>query len=229
LRCETSQLSSCFFVRWNSGPATTPTRESHALPRLRADAHPLSAAPSPPLPQGDVVESGNSDFFDPLRGTDNEAKVESPDPDNLSNAVDHHPTKEWTSFRRLLMQKFPVTKMVSMSSKSSTIMHLEELDDPQKFADEGVKVITWQEYVSRLHELKDEINRSWLAEDHIMDMLGELVWQRIKRKAEFTEDGALLCNLAENFKASDICSDAKETCNNWFNKIGVVQELLSRM
>ncbi|XP_020962312.1 uncharacterized protein LOC107606552 [Arachis ipaensis] len=91
-------------------------RESHALPRLRADAHPLSAAPSPPLPQGDVVESGNSDFFDPLRGTDNEAKVESPDPDNLSNAVDHHPTKEWTSFRRLLMQRFPVTKMVSMSS-----------------------------------------------------------------------------------------------------------------
>ncbi|XP_072078272.1 uncharacterized protein [Arachis hypogaea] len=148
-----------------------------------------------------------------------------------------------------------------MHEKSSTIMHLEELDDPQKFADEGVKVITWQEYVSRLHELKDEINRSWLAEDRvtslklsikaikllmdtsvsefyptlfvlvtdIMDMLGELVWQRIKRKAEFTEDGALLCNLAENFKASDICSDAKETCNNWFNKIGVVQELLSRI
>ncbi|KAL1307448.1 UPF0505 protein C16orf62 homolog isoform X1 [Arachis ipaensis] len=252
----------------------TAERESHALPRLRADAHPLSATLSPPLPQGDVVESGNSDFFDPLRGTDKEAKVESPDPDNLSNAVDHHPTKEWTSFRRLLMQRFPVTKMVSMSSmpdllmrsaksheKSSTIMHLEELDDPQKFADEGVKVITWQEYVSRLHELKDEINRSWLAEDRvtslklsikaakllmdtsvsefyptlfvlvtdIMDMLGELVWQRIKRKAEFTEDGALLCNLAENFKASDICSDAKETCNNWFNKIGVVQELLPRI
>ncbi|RYR09879.1 hypothetical protein Ahy_B05g078307 [Arachis hypogaea] len=127
-------------------------------------------------------------------------------------------------------------------------MHLEELDDPQKFADEGVKVITWQEYVSRLLELKDEINHSWLAKDHvtslklsikaakllmdtsvsefyptlfvfvtdIMDMLGELVWQRIKRKAEFTEDGALLYNLAE-------------TCNNWFNKIGVVQELLPRM
>lgn len=28
-------------------------------------------------------------------------------------------------------------------------------------------------------------------------------------KAEFTEDGALLCNLAENFEASDICADAK--------------------
>jgi len=30
----------------------------------------------------------------------------------------------------------------------------------------------------------------------IMDMLGNLVWQRIKLKAEFSEDGTLRCNLA---------------------------------
>ncbi|XP_052735899.1 uncharacterized protein LOC108338455 isoform X3 [Vigna angularis] len=140
-------------------------------------------------------------------------------------------------------------------------MHLEELDDPQKFADEGVKTITWQEYVSRLHELKDEITRSWQAEDRVtslklsikvakllmdtsvlefyptlfvlvtdtMDMLGNLVWQRIKRKAEFSEDGTLRCSLAENFQARDICADAKETCYNWFSKIGAVQELLPRI
>jgi len=30
----------------------------------------------------------------------------------------------------------------------------------------------------------------------IMDMVGNLVWQRIKRKAEFSEDGTLRCNLA---------------------------------
>jgi len=30
----------------------------------------------------------------------------------------------------------------------------------------------------------------------IMDMLGNLVWQRIKRKAEFSEDGTLRCSLA---------------------------------
>jgi len=30
----------------------------------------------------------------------------------------------------------------------------------------------------------------------IMDMIGDLVWKRIKQKAEFTEDGTLLCNLA---------------------------------
>lgn len=42
-------------------------------------------------------------------------------------------------------------------------MHLEELDEPEQ----GSKVITWQEYVSRLHELKDEINRAWRAEDRV--------------------------------------------------------------
>jgi hypothetical protein len=37
----------------------------------------------------------------------------------------------------------------------------------------------------------------------------------------------LIC--AENFEASDICADAKETCYNWFSKIGAVQDLLPRM
>ncbi|KAK7371999.1 hypothetical protein VNO80_05366 [Phaseolus coccineus] len=249
--------------------------EFHALPRVPAAAHPLSASPSsPPLAQVDVVDRGNNDFFDPLRGTDNDANAAPPDHDNLNEAADLQPTKEWTSSRRLLMQRFPVSKMVSVSSmpdvlmrsgklheKSSAAMHFEELDDPQKFADEGVKTITWQEYVSRLHELKDEITRSWLAEDRvtslklsikvakllmdtsvlefyptlfvlvtdIMDMVGNLVWQRIKQKAEFSEDGTLRCNLAENFQARDICADAKETCYNWFSKIGAVQELLPRI
>lgn len=36
-------------------------------------------------------------------------------------------------------------------------------------------------------------------------------------------------NLVENFQARDICADAKETCYNWFSKIGAVQELLPRM
>ena len=49
-------------------------------------------------------------------------------------------------------------------------MHLEELEDPEKYAEEGVKVITRQEYVSRLHELKDEINRSWRAKDRVTSL-----------------------------------------------------------
>ncbi|RDY10056.1 UPF0505 protein C16orf62-like protein, partial [Mucuna pruriens] len=34
---------------------------------------------------------------------------------------------------------------------------------------------------------------------------------------------------SENFEARDICADAKETCYNWFSKIGAVQELLPRI
>jgi len=36
-------------------------------------------------------------------------------------------------------------------------------------------------------------------------------------------------NCVENFEASNICADAKETCYNWFSKIGAVQDLLPRM
>lgn len=54
--------------------------------------------------------------------------------------------------------------------KSSKSMHLEELENPERYADEGVKVITGQEYVSRLHELKDEINRAWSAEDRVTSL-----------------------------------------------------------
>lgn len=35
--------------------------------------------------------------------------------------------------------------------------------------------------------------------------------------------------LADNFRASEICTDAKETCYNWFCKIASVRELLPRM
>lgn len=47
---------------------------------------------------------------------------------------------------------------------------MEDLDDPQKVSDDEVKVIAWQEYVSRLHELKDEIAHSWLADDRITSL-----------------------------------------------------------
>lgn len=35
--------------------------------------------------------------------------------------------------------------------------------------------------------------------------------------------------IAVNFQANDVCLDSKETCNNWFCKIGSVKELLPRM
>ncbi|KAL6978097.1 hypothetical protein U1Q18_046856, partial [Sarracenia purpurea var. burkii] len=106
-------------------------------------------------------------------------------------------------------------------------MHLEELDDPQKFAEDGINVISHQEYVSRLNELKHKITRAWQADDRVtslklsikvarllmdtsvlqfypalfvlatdvMDMLGDMVWQRIKQKAEFFEDGNVISSL----------------------------------
>ncbi|GMN51638.1 hypothetical protein TIFTF001_020788 [Ficus carica] len=258
--------------------------KSHALPRSRAADHPLSASPSPSLLQIVAVDHGNNDFFDPLRASnDNEALSEDVSQDSgsnstveLSNEVStQSQEKEWSSFKRFLMQRFPVSKMVSVSSvsdviikgggttheKSSTSKHLEELEDPEKFSEEGAKIITRQEYVSRLHELKDEIIRGWNAGDRVtalklsikvtrllldtsvshfygtvfvlatdvMDMLGDMVWERIKQKAEFSEDGTKMCSLPENFNARDICSDAKETCNNWFCKIGVIRELLPRI
>ncbi|EXB66322.1 hypothetical protein L484_008062 [Morus notabilis] len=300
--------------------------KSHALPRTRSADHPLSPSPSPSHLQIVAVDQGNDDFFDPLRASDDNGAVSgivSQDSESISDAelprasLQNH-EKEWTSFKRFLMQRFPVSKMVSVSSmsdmiikgggttheKSSTSKHLEELEDPEKFSEEGAKIITRQEYVSRLHELKDEIIRAWNVGDRVtalklsikvarllldtsvsqfygtvfvlatdvMDMLGDMVWERIKRKAEFSEDGTRLCSLpvtflstvkllihcygsavwtrmlapllcssfllfpetplqfvAENFKASDICSDAKETCNNWFCKIGAVRELLPRI
>jgi hypothetical protein len=68
------------------------------------------------------VDGGNADFFDPLRGgIDNDAKATPPDPESLSEVSGDQPTKEWTSFRRLLMQRFPVSKMVSLSSVSFTV------------------------------------------------------------------------------------------------------------
>ncbi|KAJ6423811.1 hypothetical protein OIU84_024728 [Salix udensis] len=250
--------------------------QGHVLRRSLSDHHPL-LPPSPSFNNQVVDEkNGNNDFYDPLRGLNAEdsASVEEKDNNNNNNNNSQVSSKEWTSFKRFLMQKFPVSKMISIASmsdviiksstsfrKSSESSHLEEVDDPQRISQEDVKVITGHEYVSRLHELKDEINRAWHAEDRVtalkltiqvakllmdtsvlqfyptlfvlatdvLDMLGDMVWKRIQQKAEFSEDGTFLCSLPEDFKTSDICSDAKETCNNWFCKVGSIRELLPRI
>ncbi|XP_048235004.1 VPS35 endosomal protein-sorting factor-like isoform X2 [Ricinus communis] len=263
----------------------------HALPRSRADHHPLSTLSPSPHNQIVVVvanreDNKNNDFFDPLRGGGdvNAAISNENTPDNVDNvtfvvnlsseASTRTSSKEWNSFKRFLMQKFPVSKMISVSympdviiksgkelDKSSKSTHIEELNDSQKEHEEDAKVITRQEYVSRLNELKDEIMRAWHGEDRVtalklsikvakllmdtsvlqfyptlfvlatdvMDMLGDMVWKRIRQKAELSESGTFLRTLPEIFKASDICSDAKDTCNNWFCKVGSIRELLPRI
>ncbi|CAK9165506.1 unnamed protein product [Ilex paraguariensis] len=99
--------------------------EAYSLPRARADTHPLSlSAPSLSHNQVDVVDHEN-DFFDPLRASDAKEAVAVEDfqdggdgftPGLPRQAEVQLPAKEWTSFKKILMQRFPVSKTVSVSS-----------------------------------------------------------------------------------------------------------------
>lgn len=154
----------------------------HSLHRVAAVTHPLSLQ-SPSRDQVDVTDYGRDEFFDPLRGDHGKPEDSMKGLGRTSTEIAGEPYrdiaihflgKEWTSYKKVLMQKFPVSKMISISSLSSSIMktgkgpekpstdvHLEELDE------EGVNYITLQEYVSRLTELKDEISRAWHASDRV--------------------------------------------------------------
>ncbi|GFP79107.1 upf0505 protein [Phtheirospermum japonicum] len=254
--------------------------QAHSLSRVRAHTHPLSA-PSPSPLQVEGLDCGTDAFFDPLRATDGAIEVVVGNEDSNSEPIvldessaQLRATREWNFFKKILMQRFPVSKtnpisMVSgvlvksnkASERLSRDLRSGEFDDHQKFDDGDDEVISQQECLSKLQELKDEINRSWRADDRvtslrlsikvarllmdttvipfyptlfvlatdIMDMLGDLVWDRIKQKSEINEDKRLTCSLPDNFKAGDICFEAKETCNNWFSKIGSVRELLPRI
>ncbi|KAF3791529.1 UPF0505 protein [Nymphaea thermarum] len=63
----------------------------------------------------------------------------------------------------------------------------------------------------------------------VLDTLGDLVWERIKRKAEYDDDGNFLASLPERFDAVHVRTEARDTCRNWFAKIGGVRELLPRI
>lgn len=77
------------------------------------------------------MDHGTSDFFDPLRSLDdNEAasrdvllEVDNSSSVGLSSEASmQNSAKEWTSFNRILMQKFPVSKMISVSSVSDLLI-----------------------------------------------------------------------------------------------------------
>ncbi|PPS00604.1 hypothetical protein GOBAR_AA20061 [Gossypium barbadense] len=186
--------------------------QSHSLPRSRADIHPFSSSsPQSILRQVDDNEENrnNEEFFDPLRAPDSNASVETVDGHDFESSSngndDSFPvqTKEWTSFKRFLMQRFPVSKMISVSSVARLLM------------DTSVS-----NFYPTLFVLVTDV----------LNMLGDMVWERIRQKAEFAEDGARLCSLrAENFRTSDVPIDAKETCYNWFCKVGSIRELLPRI
>lgn len=255
-------------------------QEMDFLPRSPAETHPLFVRSASPH-QADLADKEKGYIIDPLRGTGGIMEVPMEpiqDTDSYSIAVPSveasvkYSSKEWTSFKKFLMQRFPASKMISVSSISSGIIksgkvndssvdvHLEEIDDHKKFS-ESVMVVSQLEYISRLHELKDEITHAWHNNDRVtslklsikvarllmdttvlqfyptlfalatdvMDLLGDMVWERVRQKAEYAEDGTFICSLPDNFGSTSICDDAKETCYNWFCKIGSIRELLPRI
>ncbi|KAL2620467.1 hypothetical protein R1flu_000672 [Riccia fluitans] len=181
---------------------------------------------------------------------------------------------EWDAYKLTIMQRFTSTGTITVSAtfdilskepkvrgKSVTAAHLEELEDPEKEAREETKIISQQEYVTRLKELNEEISQAWANNERVaalrlsikvarllsdtsvpqfyptlfvlvtdvMDTVGNLVWNRIKKKAEYDEDGRLISALPVNFTADDVRQEAKDTCFNWFYKIGSIRELLPRI
>ncbi|XP_019090742.1 PREDICTED: UPF0505 protein-like isoform X2 [Camelina sativa] len=252
------------------------THESKLLPRSQAHKHPLSSTLVSRQQQANTIRGSDIDFFDPLRGLDVSASAEENVEETSSisiEAVAHDIIKEWKSLKRILMQRFPVSKVISFSPISNIIMkgskveapsalsHLEETRSEQISLEETAKIINQQEYIAKLHELRDGITCAWQAEDRVtslklsikvtkllmdttvlqfyptvfvivtdmLDMLGDMVWERIKQKAELDVDGTVICSLLNDFQASDICLEARETCHNWFCKVGSVRELLPRI
>ncbi|KMS96244.1 hypothetical protein BVRB_000520 isoform C [Beta vulgaris subsp. vulgaris] len=259
----------------------TAEAKAHFLPRIPTDLHPFSSTSSLSTKVDGVDEEENGPL-DPLRAPSGRIVVPSKDNKGSldafksdisdSNSVELL-RREWTTFKRFLVQKFPPSRTVAISSiadlvigsqkayEKSSSVHLDELDDSQGSVDEDVKFITEHEYTARLTEMKNEILCAWAAGNHfkslklsvkvarllrdtallqfyptlftlatdILDMLGDMVWERIKRKVEYLEDGAKIRELREDFQVSDICSDAKDICHNWFCKIGSIRDLLPRI
>ena len=78
----------------------------------------------------DVEDSENSNFIDPLRAADTNLAVSIEGTQYVessstvaSEATGQAPVKEWTTFKRFIMQKFPVSKMVSVSSVIVLILY----------------------------------------------------------------------------------------------------------
>lgn len=55
------------------------------------------------------------------------------------------------------------------------------------------------------------------------------MFDRIRNKAEREDDGTFVCVLPKDFTARDVRQDAKDTCVNWFYKIGAIRDLLPRL
>ncbi|WZY96968.1 hypothetical protein YC2023_069297 [Brassica napus] len=213
--------------------------ESHLLPRSRTQKHPLSSPTASRQHQMKTVRDNDSpDFFDPLRGLDvnasAEEKVEEEEEEDTSlstEAVTQELTKEWKSLKRILIQRFPVSKLKHIITALGLIYsvetpsaqpHLEETGSEQASLEGTAKVMDQQEYLAKVRELIDGITKAWQVEDRVtkllmdttvlqfyptvfvvvtdmLDMVGDMVWERIKEKAEHDVDGTVICTLPIGF------------------------------
>ncbi|KAL9309260.1 putative vacuolar protein sorting-associated protein [Arabidopsis thaliana] len=216
------------------------THKSQFLPRSQTQKHPLSSTLASRDQQAKTVRGRDLHFFDPLRGLDVNASAEENVEDTCISieAVTQDLIKEWKSLKRILMQRFPVSKVISFSPISniitkgskvespSALSHPEETGSEQTSLEEPAKIISQHEYIAKVHELRDGINSAWQAEDRVtslklsikvtkllmdttvlrfyptvfvivtdmLDMLGDMVWERIKQKAELDIDGTMIFN-----------------------------------
>ncbi|KAJ7530606.1 hypothetical protein O6H91_14G009800 [Diphasiastrum complanatum] len=227
----------------------------------RAFDDPLGVSSLQPIisTDGEIHRMSRSSRF-PVQGT----------VDEQANAAN----SRWSAYKSSVMQRFTssgtiivsvnfdiVSKEPKGKGKSVIAAHLEELEDPDKGAREELKIISQQDYVTRLRELNGEITQAWLNNERVaalrltvkvakllldtsvpqfyptlfvlvtdvMDTVGNLVWERIKKKAETDESSNCIGSLPVNFTADDVRQEAKDTCNNWFHKIGSIRELLPRI
>ncbi|XP_021852739.1 uncharacterized protein [Spinacia oleracea] len=179
---------------------------AHSLPRVPADLHPLSYAPflSPQIANlvigsHKVYEKSNA-HLDELDDPQGSAEED----------VTFITQQEYTA---------------RLSDMKTDILSSWDAGDHFKSLKLSVKVAR----LLRDTDLLQFYPTLFTQVTDILDMLGDMVIERIKRKAEFTEDGTQIRALPEDFQARDVCSEAKETCHNWFCKIGSIRDLLPRI
>ena len=63
----------------------------------------------------------------------------------------------------------------------------------------------------------------------ILDTLGDLVWERIRRKCQYEDNGTFVRSLERVFTHETVREEAKYTCSNWFLKIAGNKSLVGRI
>lgn len=122
----------------------------------------------------------------------------------------------------------------SMMTQNEYITHMEEQHTRLKAAwDQGERVVSLKIAIQCAKLLGDTTVPQFYPSMYVLlttvlDTFGDLVFHRIRdRGIETTEN--IFKALPADFKPSDVCSSAKETCRNWFFKTACIRELMPRL